>query len=60
MPWGKALHNRTPEHNTEIADYDTRGVGLRAEDLMIISTGGSLDSNRKALLDAADYPTAEK
>ena len=60
MPWGKALHHRTPEQNTEIADYDTRGVGLRAEDLMIISTGGSLDPNRKALLDAADYPTAEK
>jgi len=60
MPWGKAVHNRTPEKNVEVAAYDTRGVGLRAEDLMIISAGGSLEPNRKALLDAAEYPTAEK
>lgn len=60
MPWTKAIHRRTPESNEVISYYDSKGVGLRSEDLLLVGSGGDLNPNRQALLEAAEYPVAEK
>jgi len=60
MPWTKAVHRRTPENNETIAHYDTKGVGLRSDDLLLVGSGGELNPERQALLESAEYPVAEK